>query len=90
MDQPDSSGTSPAPVSKLQSFYKKAKTSSQPTKDSEVANKFVDQTLPARYMDDEKLENELDRILGKDGWQSSKVCQLPMCLTYFRPSTSVP
>jgi len=53
-------------------LFKKAqfwRSSPNPT----MSNEWLEQTLPLRYLDDDTLEKDLDRILGKEGWKPSKV-----------------
>ncbi|KAL1882978.1 hypothetical protein Daus18300_000616 [Diaporthe australafricana] len=37
-----------------------------------MSNEWIEQTLPLRYLDDDTLEKDLDRILGEEGWKPSK------------------
>lgn len=35
---------------------------------------FLQQTIPMRYMNNEIIQKELDKILGQDGWEWVGVC----------------
>lgn len=44
-----------------------------------MSDNFVRQALPMKYMDNDTLEKELNRILGDDGWRVSEVCSTLKC-----------
>lgn len=82
MTQARASGTASASDSMIGNLFKKAqfwKTSYNPTMPKQ---KWLEQTLPLRYLADDPLERDLDRILGKNGWKPYKVCISPRVVRF--------
>lgn len=54
-----------------------------------MPKEWFEQTLPLRYLADDPMERDLDRILGKEGWEPVKVrLTLDVCssLKFPRPN----
>lgn len=60
----------------LQSLYRKVQSLWKAPENLIMSDNFVRQALPMKYVDNDALEKELNRILGENGWRVSEVCAL--------------
>lgn len=91
MTQARSSSTVSDSGSMIGNFLKKAQFW-RSSHNHTMPKEWFEQTLPLRYLADDPMERDLDRILGKEGWEPLKVRLIShVCSTwrFLRPGSMI-